>query len=120
LVYPLPNKGSLGLHLCINYADEVKFGPDINIVDVEDYDVNLDLKEKFVNSVKRYFPKLEADNLSPAYAGIRPKLSAEGVDFCIQTSDIHGLEGLINLFGMESPGMTSSLAIGKYVKDILE
>ncbi|MDG1858237.1 MAG: NAD(P)/FAD-dependent oxidoreductase [Emcibacteraceae bacterium] len=120
LVYPLPNKGSLGLHLCINYADEVKFGPDINIVEVEEYDVNIDLKSKFIDSVKRYFPKLEEDKLSPAFAGIRPKLSKEGLDFNIQTSDIHGIDGLINLFGMESPGMTSSLAIGKYVKDILK
>jgi L-2-hydroxyglutarate oxidase LhgO len=117
LIYPLPNKGSLGLHLCLNTAGEVKFGPDINIVEHEEYDINPSIKTKFIESITKYFPKLDPKKLRPDYAGIRPKLSKEGLDFCIQSTDTHGIEGLINLFGMESPGLTSSLAIGEYVKD---
>lgn len=117
LVYPLPNKGSLGLHLCIDTGGGVKFGPDINIVDKEEYDVPLILKEKFFNAVKRYFPSVDPEKLNPDYAGIRPKLSEKGLDFNIQFQDSHGIEGLINLFGMESPGLTSSLAIGEYVRE---
>ena len=117
LVYPLPNKGSLGLHLCIDTGGGVKFGPDINIVDKEGYDVPLILKDKFFNAVKRYFPSVDPKKLNPDYAGIRPKLSEKGLDFNIQFENTHGIEGLINLFGMESPGLTSSLAIGDYIRE---
>lgn len=116
LVYPLPNKGSLGLHLCIDTGGGVKFGPDINFVDQLDYNVPIELKEKFLTAVKRYFPKVDPEKLHPDYSGIRPKLSQAGLDFNIQFQDTHGIEGLINLFGMESPGLTSSLAIGDYIR----
>jgi L-2-hydroxyglutarate oxidase LhgO len=115
LVYPIPNEGSLGLHLCIDTGGGVKFGPDINIVDKEEYDVSPMLKEKFVTAVKRYFPMVDPAKLNPDYAGIRPKLSEKALDFNMQFQDTHSIEGLINLFGIESPGLTSSLAIGDYI-----
>lgn len=116
LVYPIPNKGSLGLHLYIDTGGGVKFGPDINIVDKEEYDVSLMLKEKFVSAVKRYFPRVDSAKPNPDYAGIRPKLSEKELDFNMQFHDTHGIEGLINLFSIESPGLTSSLAIGDYIR----
>lgn len=115
LIYPLPGKGSLGLHLCIDTGGGVKFGPDINFVDNLDYNVPIELKDKFLNAVKRYFPSVDPEKMHPDYAGIRPKLSQAGQDFNIQFEDTHGIKGLINLFGIESPGLTSSLAIGDYI-----
>ncbi|MCC3861075.1 NAD(P)/FAD-dependent oxidoreductase [Pseudemcibacter aquimaris] len=117
LVYPVPGKGSLGLHLCIDTGGGVKFGPDINFVEEEEYSVPETLKEKFVSVVSEYFPNIDPDKLHPDYAGIRPKLSESGLDFDIGFQDKHGIEGLVNLFGMESPGLTSNLAIGEYVRD---
>lgn len=117
LVYPVPDKGSLGLHLCIDTGGGVKFGPDINFVEEEDYSFPNNLKEKFVRVVSEYFPSLDPEKLHPDYTGIRPKLTEAGIDFDIGFEDKHGIEGLVNLFGMESPGLTSNLAIGEYVRD---
>ena len=83
-------------------------------------DLNALNKTKFIDSIKNYFPKINTEKLTPDYAGIRPKLSKDGEDFLIQTSKDHKLPGLINLFGMESPGLTSCLAIAEYVINIIK
>jgi len=117
LVYPLPFQGGLGIHLTLDMAGGVKFGPDVSYVKDEDYTVSNDIKNGFVNSIKHYFPKINPDKLMPDYAGIRPKLSKDGLDFAIHFEDTHKIPGLVNLFGIESPGLTSCLAIADYVKE---
>ncbi|MEZ5759323.1 MAG: NAD(P)/FAD-dependent oxidoreductase [Emcibacteraceae bacterium] len=119
LVYPIPFVGGLGVHLTLDMAGGVKFGPDVHFTDHEDYSVDPSLKNAFVNSVERYFPGIDPEKLHPGYAGIRPKLSKEGLDFNIQFEKEHGIKGLVNLFGMESPSLTASLAIADYVTDKL-
>ncbi len=110
LVYPLPFQGGLGVHLTLDMAGGVKFGPDVEFVQHEDYSVSPSLKKNFLNSIRHYFPDVNPVKLSPDYAGIRPKLSKDGLDFMIQFEQDHGIPGLVNLFGMESPGLTSCLA----------
>lgn len=119
LVYPLPFQGGLGIHLTLDMAGGVKFGPDVEFIEDENYTVNQSLKEKFIKSIGHYFPGIDPSKLNPDYAGIRPKLSKDGEDFMIQSSCEHGIEGLINLFGIESPGLTSCLAIADHVKEKL-
>ncbi len=117
LVYPLPFQGGLGIHLTLDIEGGVKFGPDVEFVKTEDYSVNSDLKLKFIEAIHHYFPGVDPLKLNPDYAGIRPKLSKDGLDFMIQFEDDHRIPGLVNLFGIESPGLTSCLAIADYVKD---
>lgn len=117
LVYPLPFQGGLGIHLTLDIAGGVKFGPDVEFVNHEDYSVPLSNKAKFIEAIRHYFPGIDPDKLSPDYTGIRPKLSKDGLDFMIQTPADHGIEGLINLFGMESPGLTSCLAVADNVEE---
>ena len=117
LVYPLPFQGGLGVHLTLDTAGAVIFGPDMHYVEHEKYDVNHSLKIDFVNSIKKYFPGIDDTKLRADYAGIRPKLSKDGLDFCIQFKKNHAIKGLINLFGIESPGLTASLAIADYIKE---
>ncbi|MCP5381854.1 MAG: NAD(P)/FAD-dependent oxidoreductase [Kordiimonadaceae bacterium] len=119
LVYPIPFVGGLGVHLTLDIAGGVKFGPDVHFIHHEDYSVDPALKDAFVDSVKRYFPGINPEKLHPGYAGIRPKLSKTGEDFNIQFEKVHGIKGLVNLFGMESPGLTASLAIADYVTEKL-
>ena len=119
LVYPVPFQGGLGVHLTLDMAGGVKFGPDVEFTTHEEYNVNPDLKDAFLQSIKRYFPDVDAEKLYPDYAGIRPKLSKDGKDFLIQFAEDHDIKGLINLFGMESPGLTSCLAIADYVMEKL-
>ena len=91
-------------------------------IDRVDYDVKPAVPAAYIAAIKRYFPSVEPDALSPAYAGIRPKIQAEGApaeDFCVQTEADHGIENLVQLFGIESPGLTASLAIAQYVKQQL-
>ena len=120
LVYPLPFQGGLGIHLTLDMGGAVKFGPDVVYVSDEEYGLNTSNKEKFINSIKHYFPSIDPKKLTPSYAGIRPKLSKDGLDFNIQSPKEHGIEGLINLFGIESPGLTSCLAIADYVTEKLD
>ena len=118
LIYPVPVPGSLGTHLALDLGGAARFGPDIHWVDTLDYDVDPGLKAEFVEAASRIWPALDPDKLHPGYAGIRPKLSGPGepmADFVIQGEAVHGLPGLINLFGIESPGLTSSLAIAREV-----
>ena len=123
LIYPVPEKISLGIHLTLEIDNSIKFGPDAEWVDDPyDYSVNEALKPKFYNSIKQYLPDIKEDMLFPSYAGLRPMTSKEDKskrDFTISTSDDHKIKNLINLYGIESPGLTSSLAIAKYVEQIL-
>lgn len=118
LIYPLNNKDSLGVHVSIDFSGKARFGPDLTWVDKKDYSFDNSLKEKFVEAIHSYWPSLDPDKLIPDYTGIRPKIygpKEEPADFIIQSSSDHGIDGLVNLFGIESPGLTSSFAIAKAV-----
>ncbi|MGV0036327.1 MAG: NAD(P)/FAD-dependent oxidoreductase [Candidatus Azotimanducaceae bacterium WSBS_2022_MAG_OTU7] len=120
LIYPVPERGGagLGVHATIDLAGQVKFGPDVEYVDTEDYLVSDERLAQSVRAIKRYFPALEPSRLVAGYAGIRPKLQGPGDPFCdfvIQGEDSHRIPGLVNLFGIESPGLTSSMAIAETV-----
>jgi len=120
LIYPMPeaNNAGLGVHATLDLGGQVRFGPDVAWTDCIDYQVEEFLKEDFAQAIERYFPGLNKDRLVPGYCGIRPKLSGPGQpasDFVIQGPETHGLPGLVNLFGIESPGLTASLAIAKHV-----
>ena len=121
LIYPVPEKISLGIHLTLEIDHSIKFGPDAEWVDDPfDYSVNENLKSKFIKSINKYLPDITEDMLAPAYAGLRPITSKEDRvkrDFTISTVENHQIENLINLYGIESPGLTSSLAIAKYMTD---
>lgn len=118
LIYPVPEPGGLGVHLTIDLGGQAKFGPDVEWVDEIDYAVNPARSERFYPAIRRYWPSLPDGALMPSYAGIRPKIVPPAVarqDFVIQGPQDHGVAGLINLFGIESPGLTSSLAIADEV-----
>jgi len=118
LVYPPPDHASIGLHYTRDLAGRGRFGPDTQWVDSIDYAVEAARAELFYASIRRYWPGLADGALSPDYAGVRPKLQSPldpPQDFMIQGPEIHGIEGLVNLYGIESPGLTSSLAIAEEV-----
>jgi L-2-hydroxyglutarate oxidase LhgO len=118
LVYPIPEPGGLGVHYTIDMGGQGRFGPDVQWIDQIDYHVDAARGEKFYEQIRRYWPQLHDGALQPAYSGIRPKLVSTGepdADFFIQGPQQHGLSGLINLFGIESPGLTSSLAIAEHL-----
>ncbi|MEP3588121.1 MAG: NAD(P)/FAD-dependent oxidoreductase [Marinobacter sp.] len=122
LIYPLPEPGGLGVHLTLDLAGQARFGPDVEWVDAEDYSVDPHRVRAFVEGIRQWWPSLDANRLQPAYAGIRPKLSGPdggSADFRIDGPGAHGLSGLVHLFGIESPGLTSCLAIADYVKQQL-
>ncbi|MCE9685019.1 NAD(P)/FAD-dependent oxidoreductase [Shewanella sp. AS16] len=117
LIYPVPEQHGLGIHATLDLAGGLKFGPDIKFIPALDYATDASAKGEFVKAIRRYWPALDETRLQPDYAGIRPKLQRHGVqDFVIQDATRHGIEGLINLFGIESPGLTASLAIAEYVE----
>ncbi len=121
LLYPLPEPGGLGIHLTFDFAGQCRFGPDVEWVAAPDYQVNPTRRAHFHNEITRYLPWVKEDDLSPFFAGVRPKIVPQGApdaDFVIQNSAEHGISGLINLLGFESPGLTSCLAIGQQVKDL--
>jgi L-2-hydroxyglutarate oxidase LhgO len=123
LVYPVPNDAGLGVHLTLDLAGQGRFGPDVEWVSEEDYEVDPQRGIRFEEEIRRYWPGLPAGVLQPAYAGIRPKIAGpeEGSrDFIISGPEEHGLPGIVNLFGIESPGLTSSLAIAARVRGLLE
>jgi L-2-hydroxyglutarate oxidase LhgO len=122
LVYPLASEFSSGLHVGFDLSGQIRFGPDITWVDDIDYSFDESLKDSFMSSIIKYWPDIESKKLHPDYVGIRPKLQDIGEkmkDFSISDSSIHGVEGLINIQGLESPGISSSLAIGDYVKHMI-
>ena len=118
LIYPMPTHGGLGVHLTLDLAGQAKFGPDVEWVDVIDYDVDPGRAASFYAAIRTYWPDLPDGALHPAYAGVRPKIARPGgstTDFLLQTGGDHGVAGLTNLFGIESPGLTASLAIADWV-----
>lgn len=123
LVYPLPDAAGLGVHLTIDLGGQAKFGPDVQWVESpDDLAVDPSRGNAFYAEVRKYWPGLKDGALQPSYSGIRPKLQGPGAaagDFVIQGQAIHGVPGLVNLFGIESPGLTSSLAIGEVVSQML-
>jgi L-2-hydroxyglutarate oxidase LhgO len=121
LVYPLPEPGGLGVHLTLDLAGQARFGPDVEWIETLDYHVSLERSERFYAAIRRFWPQLADGQLIPAYAGIRPKISGPGepaADFRIDGPGQHGIPNVINLFGIESPGLTSSLAIGDHVAEL--
>lgn len=123
LVYPVPHAYALGVHLTLDLGGRARFGPDMEWVESVDYDVDPLRAESFYGAIRRYWPGLPNESLSPDYSGIRPKLQGphdEARDFWIQDAREHGVPGLVNLFGMESPGLTACLAIGAYVRDLYQ
>lgn len=114
LIYPVPEPGGLGVHLTLDLGMQARFGPDVEWVHTEDYSVNPQRAEVFYAAIRKYWPDLKDDALQPAYAGIRPKTVPQGspdADFQVQGPDEHGVAGLVNFYGIESPGLTSSLAL---------
>jgi L-2-hydroxyglutarate oxidase LhgO len=123
LIYPVPEPGGLGVHVTLDLQGRARFGPDVEWVTKLDYAVDPRRAERFYAAVRRYWPELPDGALLPGYAGIRPKLSPAGSppdDFLIQGPAAHGVPGLVNLYGIESPGLTSCLAIADEVAALLD
>jgi L-2-hydroxyglutarate oxidase LhgO len=123
LIYPVPVPGGLGVHLTIDLGGQARFGPDVQWIDEIDYTVDPARANSFYAAVRKYWPDLKNGALQPGYAGIRPKITPRGApaqDFVVQGPQAHGVPGLINLFGIESPGLTASLAIAAYVREVAE
>ena len=123
LVYPVPEAAGLGVHLTLDLAGRARFGPDVEWIEAVDYRVDPRRAEKFYGAIRRYWPDLPDGALEPGYAGIRPKLQKPGeppADFVVQGPERHGVPRLVNLFGIESPGLTSALAIAELVLETLE
>jgi L-2-hydroxyglutarate oxidase LhgO len=123
LVYPVPEPGGLGVHLTLDLAGQARFGPDVQWVEsADDLQVDPQRALTFYAAIRRYWPGLPDGALVPAYAGMRPKISGPheaSSDFVIQGPTDHGVAGLVNLFGIESPGLTSALAIAEHVRALL-
>jgi L-2-hydroxyglutarate oxidase LhgO len=122
LVYPVPVPGALGIHVTLDLQGALRLGPDITWVDRLDYSVADDIPARFFESCRRFWPGIDGRALAPSYCGIRPKIHGPDqnfADFRIDGVEIHGLRGLVNLFGIESPGLTSALAIARHVSELL-
>ena len=122
LIYPVPVHGGLGVHLTLDMSGSARFGPDVEWIDRADYTVDPGRSAAFYEEIRRYWPGLADGALQPAYAGVRPKLSGPGqlaADFIIQGPADHGAGQIVNLFGIESPGLTASLAIAEHVVGLL-
>ena len=118
LVYPVAESGGLGVHVTLDLAGQARFGPDVMWIDDADYDFDSGNRDRFVAAIRRYYPALDEERLHPGYTGIRPKIVPAGApagDFVIEGPAEHGVSGLVNLFGIESPGMTAALAIAERV-----
>jgi L-2-hydroxyglutarate oxidase LhgO len=122
LIYPAPVDGGLGIHLTMDLAGRIKFGPDVEWIEEIGYQVTSDRRSSFAQSVARYWPGVNPEMLFPDYAGIRPKLTGPNqpaADFRIDGPEVHSLPRLVSLFGIESPGLTSSLSIADEVVGLL-
>jgi L-2-hydroxyglutarate oxidase LhgO len=118
LIYPMPDAAGLGVHVTLDLAGRARFGPDVQWIDSLDYDLDERRAAAFYSAIRRYYPDLRDGALQPGYTGIRPKLQAPGgppEDFVVQGPETHGVPGLVNLFGIESPGLTASLALADEV-----
>lgn len=123
LVYPTPRSDGLGIHYTLDMACKARFGPDDEWVDEIDYTVDAARAKVFCAAIKRYYPDIKESALKPAFAGIRPKIQAPGAppaDFMLQGRAPHGIRGLVNLFGIESPGLTAALAIAGAVVTLVK
>ncbi len=121
LIYPVPVPGGLGVHLTIDLGGQARFGPDVQWIETIDYTVDPRRADGFYAAVRRYWPELKDGALQPGYAGIRPKIVPPNVaaqDFVVQGPQTHAVPGLINLFGIESPGLTAALALAEHVLDV--
>jgi len=121
LIYPVPEAAGLGVHLTLDLAGQARFGPDVEWITEIDYDVDLRRADGFYQAIRDYWPGLKDGQLTPGYAGVRPKLGGPNQpasDFLIQGPQQHGVAGLVNLFGIESPGLTASLALATQVAQI--
>jgi len=134
LIYPAPVDGGLGVHLTLDHGSQARFGPDVQWLENDadqqtddllfDYEVDPGRAESFYDAIRSYWPDLPDNSLLADYSGVRPKAifdngSSTEIDFQISTPSVHGIPGLINLFGIESPGLTSSLAIAEHVTKVL-
>jgi len=118
LIYPLPDAQGLGIHLTLDLAGQARFGPDVEWLEKPDYHVNPQRAARFISAIRADWPGLAPDALTPADAGVRPKIVGPGepaADFRIDDAGVHGVPGLVNLFGIESPGLTASLALASEV-----
>ena len=128
LIYPIPEPGGLGVHLTLDMAGQAKFGPDVEWLDIENedqinYTVDTKRGEGFYAAVRRYWPELKDNSLQPDYSGVRAKIvppNTPAGDFCFNAPQDHGLQGLYNLYGFESPGLTSSIAIARYLEGLIK
>ena len=123
LVYPVPEPGGLGVHVTLDLAGQARFGPDVEWVERINYEVDPRRAEGFYAAIRRYWPALPDGALAPGYAGIRPKISGPreaAADFVIQGPAEHGIAGLVNLFGIESPGLIASLALADDVAALFQ
>jgi L-2-hydroxyglutarate oxidase LhgO len=123
LVYPVATNAFLGVHVTVDMAGQARFGPDISWIDGVDYAFDHSREPLFYEAIRRYYPDLKDGRLTPGYTGIRPKISGPkdpAADFVIQGPEDHGVAGLVNLYGIESPGLTASLAIAERVRDLLD
>jgi L-2-hydroxyglutarate oxidase LhgO len=123
LIYPVGSGLWHGVHVTLDLGGQVKFGPDLMWLDSIDYSFDESREAAFYQAIRHYYPALADGDLVPGYTGIRPKITAQGepaADFMIQGPAVHGIAGLVNLYGIESPGLTSSLAIGDHVASLLE
>jgi L-2-hydroxyglutarate oxidase LhgO len=122
LIYPVPVPGGLGVHVTLDLAGRMRFGPDVEWIDSENYDVEPGRATAFYARIRDYWPKLPDNSLAPDYAGIRPKLTGAGepaADFRIETPQQHGLARIVHLFGIESPGLTCALSLAQEIKGYL-
>ena len=123
LVYPVAEPGGLGVHVTLDLGGQARFGPDVSWIDSIDYSFDDSQRAAFVEAIRRYYPALDESRLHPGYTGIRPKIAPPGApaaDFRIDGPAAHGVPGLVNLLGIESPGLTASLAIAQSVAAIVE
>jgi L-2-hydroxyglutarate oxidase LhgO len=118
LIYPTPVDGGLGVHVTLDLAGRMRFGPDVEWISQEQYDVDVARAASFYARIRNYWPGLPDGSLAPDYSGIRPKLTGPGepaADFMIDAPAQHGLPGLVQMFGIESPGLTSALSLAEDV-----
>ncbi|MDJ0686459.1 MAG: NAD(P)/FAD-dependent oxidoreductase [Alphaproteobacteria bacterium] len=122
LIYPMPQDAGLGVHVTLDIGGQLRFGPDIEWVDSLDYEVDPGRADSFYAAIRAYWPGLQDGALAPGYAGIRPKIAKPGgknLDFMVLGPEESGVEGLVQMFGIESPGLTASLALADHVRDLL-